>query len=111
VGRLPTVNGGRPAAQKKGGAGKAAGPFGTAGLPKSSLTGTGLPRLYQRGNPVFQFKGDGVSAVRSTIINKVLSFQYRLGKLIGRKKAAQICILIERTFTNFFGREVYRGGK
>jgi hypothetical protein len=92
-------------------AGKAAGPTGTAGLPKSNLTGTGLSWLSQRGNPVFQFKANGVSAVRSTIINKILSFQYRLGKLIGRKNAAQICILIEGTFTNIFGREVYCGGK
>jgi len=63
------------------------------------------------GNPVFQFKDNGVGAVRSTIINKLLSFQYRLGKLIGRKKASHIGIFIERTFTNLFGREVYCDGK
>jgi hypothetical protein len=106
VGRLPAVTGGGSAAPEKGRAGKAAGPTGTAGLPKLNLTGTGLPWLYQRGNPVFQFEGNGVSAVRSTIINKILSFQYRLGKLIGRRNAAHICIFIERTFTNLFGREV-----
>jgi hypothetical protein len=88
-------------------AGKATGPTGTAGLPKSNLTGTGLPWLHKKGAPVFQFKDDGVDAVRSAIINKILSFQYRLGKLIGRKKANHICIFIERTFTNLFGREVY----
>jgi len=91
--------------------GKATGPTGTAGLPKSNLTGTGLPWLHKKGNPVFQFKDNGVDAVRSTIINKLLSFQYRLGKLIGRKKASHICIFIERTFTNLFGREVYCDGK
>jgi hypothetical protein len=52
-----------------------------------------------------------VDAVRSTIINRILSFQYRLGKLIGRKKAGHICICIEKTFTNLFGREVYCDGK
>jgi hypothetical protein len=56
-------------------------------------------------------KGNGVSAVRSTIINKILSFQYRLGKLIGRRKAGHVCIFVEKTFTNLFGREVYCGGK
>jgi hypothetical protein len=45
--------------------------------------------------------------MRSTIINEILSFQYRLGKLIGRKKANRICIFLEETFTNLFGREVY----
>jgi len=53
----------------------------------------------------------GAGAVRSTIVNKLLSFQYRLGKLIGRKRARRICILIEGTFTNYFGREVYCDGK
>jgi hypothetical protein len=43
--------------------------------------------------------------MRSTIINKILSFQYRLGNLIGRKQARGICILLERTFTNLFERE------
>jgi hypothetical protein len=45
--------------------------------------------------------------MRSAIINKILSFQYCLGKLIGRKKANRICIFVEETFTNLFGREVY----
>jgi hypothetical protein len=65
----------------------------------------------KKGNPVFQFRGNGVQAVRSTIINKILSLQYQLGKLIGRKKARHICIFIERTFTDLFGREVYCDGK
>jgi len=45
--------------------------------------------------------------MRSLVINKILSFQYRLGKLIGRKKAGRICIVLERIFTNLFGREIY----
>jgi hypothetical protein len=51
----------------------------------------------------------GVMALRSYIINKILSLQYRLGKVIGRKKAAQVCILMERGFSALFGRESYRG--
>ena len=45
--------------------------------------------------------------MRNLVINKILSFQYRLGKLIGRKKASQICIVLERIFTDLFGRETY----
>jgi hypothetical protein len=45
--------------------------------------------------------------MRSTIINKILSFQYRLGKVIGRKKANCVCIFLEGNFTKLFGREVY----
>jgi len=47
--------------------------------------------------------------VRSLVINKILSFQYRLGKIIGRRKASRICNVLERTFTTLFGREVYDG--
>jgi hypothetical protein len=49
--------------------------------------------------------------MRSTIINKILSFQYLLGKFIGREKAAIICIVLEKTFTTLFGREVYKDKK
>ena len=56
-------------------------------------------------------QGQRSDGVRSIIINKILSFQYHLGKLIGRKRARQICMLIEKTFTNLFGREVYYDGK
>jgi hypothetical protein len=49
--------------------------------------------------------------MRSLLINKLLSFQYRLGKRIGRRKAARICIVLEKTFTGLFGREVYNGRK
>lgn len=52
-------------------------------------------------------KRNGPKTMRSLLINKMLSFQYRLGKLIGRTKAARICIALERTFTNLFGREMY----
>jgi len=54
-------------------------------------------------------KGREHTAMRSLVINKLLSFQYRLGKLIGRRKAARICIVLEKTFTGLFGREVYDG--
>ncbi len=65
----------------------------------------------QESNSIFHLGGQGVRAVRSTIINKILSFQYRLGKLIGRKKAGTICVFVERSFTTVFGREVYWDGK
>jgi len=45
--------------------------------------------------------------VRSHIINKILCLQYHLRKVIGKKMARWICILIEKTFTTLFGREVY----
>jgi hypothetical protein len=45
--------------------------------------------------------------VRSLVINKILSFQYRLGKIIGRRKASRLCTILERSFTALFGREVY----
>ena len=45
--------------------------------------------------------------MRSLVINKILSFQYRLGKIVGRRKASRICTVLERTFTALFGREVY----
>jgi hypothetical protein len=64
-------------------------------------------RILQSSLPILYFRGKGLDAVRSTIINKILSFQYRLGKIIGRKKAGQICSFVERVFTNLFGREVY----
>jgi len=49
--------------------------------------------------------------MRSLVINKILSFQYSLGKLIGKRKAARICRVLERTFTTLFGREVYDDNK
>jgi len=49
--------------------------------------------------------------MRSAIINKILSFQYRLGRLIGRKRASRICIFVEESFTNLFGRETYDDDK
>jgi hypothetical protein len=51
-------------------------------------------------------KGRAVQ-MRGTIINKILSFQYRLGKRIGRNKARFIAMSLERVFTTLFGREVY----
>ena len=49
----------------------------------------------------------GAEPMKSLVVNKILSFQYRLGKIIGRKRAGRICIVLERTFTAVFGREVY----
>ncbi len=46
--------------------------------------------------------------MRSMIINKILSLQYLLGKLIGRKRTSEICIILEKTFTTLFGRETYK---
>ncbi len=45
--------------------------------------------------------------MRSHIINKILCLQYHLRKVVGKKAARRICILIEKTFTALFGREVY----
>ena len=45
--------------------------------------------------------------MRSFLINKILSFQYRLGKLVGTKHASRICGVIERSFTALFGRGIY----
>ncbi len=53
--------------------------------------------------------GPNHRTMRSLLINKILSFQYRLGKIIGRKWAGRICIVLERIFTVIFGREVYDG--
>jgi hypothetical protein len=49
--------------------------------------------------------------MRSIIINKILSLQYILRGLIGKKKANSICIVLERSFTALFGREVYQDKK
>ena len=49
--------------------------------------------------------------MRSLVINKILSFQYRLGKVLWRKRVGRICIILERSFTILFGREVYDGRK
>jgi hypothetical protein len=45
--------------------------------------------------------------MRGFVINKILSIQYRLGKLIGKGKASHMCLLVERTFLSLFGREEY----
>jgi len=45
--------------------------------------------------------------MRSTIVNKILSFQYRLRKVIGKREANRICTVLEKTFTALFGREIY----
>jgi hypothetical protein len=45
--------------------------------------------------------------MRSYIINKIISSQYHLRRVIGKKMARWGCILIEKAFTTLFGREVY----
>jgi len=45
--------------------------------------------------------------MRNYLINKIICLQYHLRKVIGKKMARWICILIEKNFTNLFGREVY----
>ena len=47
--------------------------------------------------------------MRSYVINKILCLQYRLRRIIGKKKARTICIILEKVFTTLFGREVYHG--
>jgi len=54
-------------------------------------------------------KDQGVREMRSLAINKIPSFQYRFGKLVGRRNASGICSVIERSFTALLGREVYEG--
>jgi len=49
--------------------------------------------------------------MRGTIINKILSFQYRLGKRIGRNKARLIAMILERAFTTVLGRDAYEDKK
>jgi len=44
--------------------------------------------------------------MRGFVINKILSFQYRLGRVVGRGKARSVCILLEKSFVALFGREV-----
>jgi len=53
VGRLPAETGGGPTVPEMEQAGKAAGPSGIAGLPKTNLKGNGMPWLQKKGNPVF----------------------------------------------------------
>ncbi len=55
----------------------------------------------------FFVQGQGYQKMRGTIINKILSFQYRLGKRIGRNKARFIAMTLEKAFTTLFGREAY----
>jgi len=45
--------------------------------------------------------------MRSYLINKILCSQYHLRKVIRRKMARWVCILIEKIFTTLFGREIY----
>ncbi len=53
------------------------------------------------------FFGGDSSMMRNYIINNIICFQYHLRKVIGKKMARWICILLEKTFTTLFGREIY----
>jgi hypothetical protein len=44
--------------------------------------------------------------MRGFVINKILSFQYRLGRVVGKGKARSVCIILEKSFVTLFGREV-----
>jgi hypothetical protein len=45
--------------------------------------------------------------MRGFVINKILSFQYRLGRVVGKAIAQSVCIMLEKSFVTLFGREVY----
>jgi hypothetical protein len=49
--------------------------------------------------------------MRNIIINKILSFQYLLGRWIGRNKARFVAMTLESAFTTLFGREAYEDKK
>ena len=49
--------------------------------------------------------------MRNTIINKILSFQYLLGRRIGRNKARFIAMTLKKVFITLLGREVYEDKK
>jgi hypothetical protein len=46
--------------------------------------------------------------MRNYIINKIICTQHHLRKVVGKKMARWICILVEKTFTALFGRDVYQ---
>lgn len=88
--------------------------FGTAGtrVIGQVLEYSNFPKCYQpcvRMARSLLFNPTEGRRMRSMVINRILSFQYRLGKLIGRRKAARICVVLDRAFTSLFGREVYNG--
>gem|GEM_PF-3668276 len=85
---------------------KATGPIRIAGLPKQKKFLRPWPILTR----AFYFWGDSL-IVRNYIINKIICLQYHLRKVIGKKMARWICILIEKTFTTLFGREIYHAEK
>jgi hypothetical protein len=45
--------------------------------------------------------------MRGFVINKILAFQYRLGRVVGKGKAMSVCNILEKSFVTLFGREVY----
>jgi hypothetical protein len=88
---------------------KATAPRGIAGYRGIAGQEPGCRGPNQNGIPVFcsrvRFK------MRNTMINKILSFQYLLGRRIGRNKARFIAMSLERVFIALFGREAYEDKK
>jgi hypothetical protein len=80
--------------------------FRTAGLPKrdprNRIT-VALSKTVIR----FLFGRNARKVMRGFVINKILSFQYRLGRVVGKGKAKSVCIMLEKSFVILFGREVY----
>ncbi len=102
---LANVLGG-PAETQEGTAGKATGPE----LQDSRVAEVRSKEpdhrgFIQNGNPVF-FRENGRRVMRGFVIDKILSFQYRLGRVVGRGKARSVCIMLGKSFA-LFGREVY----
>jgi len=76
---------------------------------QDSRTGTGLPWPQSKWQSGFLLRDEVLIKMRNTIINKILSFQYLLGRRIGRNKARFIAMTLEGAFTTLFGREAYEG--
>ena len=74
------------------------------------MTKTGLPWPQSKWQSGFLLDEVPIK-MRSTIINKILSFQYRLGRRIGRNKARFIAMTLEKAFITLFGREAYEDKK
>jgi hypothetical protein len=55
----------------------------------------------------FFFRGNGRKVMRGFVINKILAFQYRLGRVVGKGKARSVCNILEKSFVALFAREVY----
>jgi hypothetical protein len=70
-----------------------------------------LPWPQSKWQSGFSFRDKAFDKMRNTIINKILSFQYVLGRRIGRDKARIIAMTLEKVFITLLGREVYEDKK